>query len=88
MKSTLITIFAAIAVSCLGAGVALSQNITASIAGVAKDPSGAAVPNITVTATNDGTSARFQATTDGDGQYTIRAVPIGVYQLIAEAPGF
>lgn len=88
MKSNLSSVLAAVVLSCLGAGVALSQNVTGSISGVARDPSGAAVPSITVVATNEGTSARFQATTDADGQYTIRAVPIGVYHLTAEARGF
>ncbi len=82
------SVLAAVVLSCLGAGVALAQNVTGSISGVARDPSGAAVPSITVTAVNEGTSARFQTTTDSDGQYTIRAVPIGVYRLTAEAQGF
>jgi hypothetical protein len=67
---------------------AFSQNVTGSISGVVHDPSGGVVPAITVVAVNEGTGARFQTTTDADGQYTIRAVPIGVYTLSAEAPGF
>lgn len=64
------------------------QNVTATIAGVVTDPSGAVVPSITVVATNEGTGARFQSLTDSDGQYAIRAVPIGTYSLSAEAQGF
>jgi hypothetical protein len=88
MKTKLCRVLAAAACSCLYAGPALAQNVTGSIAGVAKDPSGAVVPSITVTATNEGTGAHFQTTTDQDGQYTIRAVPIGIYSLAAEAQGF
>lgn len=65
-----------------------SQNVTASIAGAVTDPSGAVIPSVEVVATNEGTSARFQAVTDSNGQYTIRALPIGTYTLTAEAQGF
>ncbi|MBI4909038.1 MAG: carboxypeptidase regulatory-like domain-containing protein [Acidobacteria bacterium] len=88
MKHIVSRVLATIILVCTSALVALSQNVTASIAGVAKDPSGAAVPSITVIAINEGTSARFQTTTDSDGQYTIRAVPVGVYRLTAEMQGF
>lgn len=88
MKSKLRSILEGVALVCVSVSVALSQNVTGSISGVARDPSGAAVPAITVVAINEGTSARFQTVTDSDGQYTIRAVPIGVYQLTAEAQGF
>jgi len=88
MRATAGRFIAAFALSILGAGPLSSQNITGSIAGVVRDPSGSVVPSITVVATNEGTGARFQTSTDTDGQYTIRAVPIGVYSLTAEAQGF
>lgn len=72
----------------LVSGMAWGQNVTASVAGVVSDPSGAVVPSITVVATNEGTGARFQAMSDQDGQYAIRAIPIGTYTLTAEAQGF
>jgi hypothetical protein len=72
----------------LNVAAAFAQNVTGSIAGVVRDPSSSVVASITVLAVNEGTGARFQAATDSDGQYTIRAVPIGVYSLSAEAPGF
>lgn len=77
-----------IAASCLTGSLATAQNVTGSIAGVVRDPSGSVVPSITVLALNEGTGARFQTTTDADGQYTIRAVPIGIYTVSAEASGF
>lgn len=67
---------------------ARAQDINAGIAGVITDQSGAIVPNAAVTATNTGTNARFTATSAADGQYTFRALPVGVYDLLAEAPGF
>ena len=77
MKATMSRFVAALAFAVLGAGIAQSQNVTGSIAGVVSDPSGGIVPSITVQAINEGTGARFQTTADSDGQYTIRAVPIG-----------
>ena len=77
MKLTVSRLVAVFAPSFFGAGLAFSQNVTGSISGVAKDPSGSVVPSITVLAINEGTGARFQTTTDSDGHYTIRAVPIG-----------
>jgi hypothetical protein len=87
MKRITIHLIAAFVVFLCARGLAF-QNVTGSISGVVRDPSGGVVPSITVTATNEGTGARFQTTSDADGQYTIRAVPIGTYTLSAEAQGF
>jgi outer membrane receptor protein involved in Fe transport len=65
-----------------------AQNVTGTISGVVRDPTGAVVPNATVRATNTGTRASFQATTNAEGQYAIRTVPIGEYRVEVEAPGF
>ena len=88
MKSKPCLAASALILCCLVPEAALGQNVTASITGVVTDPSGAVVPSITVVATNEGTGARFQAATDQDGQYAIRAIPIGTYSLAAEAQGF
>ncbi|MCC7155240.1 MAG: carboxypeptidase regulatory-like domain-containing protein, partial [Bryobacterales bacterium] len=77
-----------IALIVAGSANLVSQNVTASISGVVTDATGAVVPNIPVVATNEGTGAHFQAATDGNGQYSIRAIPIGSYTLTAEARGF
>ena len=52
------------------------------------DESGAVVPNAVVTAVNTATSARFTANSNQEGQYAVRTIPVGVYDLTAEAPGF
>jgi len=73
----------------LAAAAALqAQNVTASITGLVKDPSGSVVPNAKITAVNTGTSATFAATSGPAGDYTVRAIPIGLYDLSAEVPGF
>jgi len=76
-----------VALGVLG-GILQGQNVTGSITGMVKDPSGSVVPNAKITAVNVGTSAAFTTASGPDGAYTVRAVPVGVYDLSAEAPGF
>ncbi|MGH9628724.1 MAG: carboxypeptidase regulatory-like domain-containing protein, partial [Bryobacteraceae bacterium] len=83
--STFALIIAAVQIT---AGVARAQDVNGIISGVVSDESGAVVPNATVTGVNTGTMARFSTTTDESGQYALRAIPVGVYDLTAEAPGF
>src|SRR5437899_1800935 len=64
------------------------QNVTGSIAGVILDPSGSAVPGATVTAINVGTNATYTGTTDNEGAYSIRSLPVGTYNLTASVTGF
>ena len=48
----------------------------------------AVVPNATIKAVNTGTNAEFQGVTNAEGQYTIRTMPVGLYTVTIEAPGF
>lgn len=89
MKSNLVGFAAGLCVLVgLSAGALTAQNVTGSISGVCTDPSGGVIPGMTIAAINEGTGARFETSTDADGQYMIRAVPIGFYRLVAEAQGF
>jgi hypothetical protein len=66
-----------------------AQNTTAgSIAGTVTDPSGAAVPNVAVTVTNQGTHVTSKASGTAKGYYTIENLPDGDYTLSVSAPGF
>src|SRR5215470_16012757 len=56
--------------------------------GTILDQSGAAVPNATVTATNQGTGQSLKATTSGTGFYVIPQLPVGQYTVKVEASGF
>ena len=60
----------------------------ATIVGSVTDPTGAAVPNatITVTKTDTGQSRRFSS--NNDGQYVAPALPIGSYTVQVESGGF
>jgi outer membrane receptor protein involved in Fe transport len=73
---------------CALAANAYAQNVTGTIAGVVRDATGAVVPGAAIRAVNLGTSASFQATSNAEGQYAIRTIPIGEYKLEVEAAGF
>lgn len=59
-----------------------------SIQGVVLDPSGAAVPDATVTAMAEGTGAVRTVHTAADGRYRMPALTIGTYTIRCEKTGF
>lgn len=67
---------------------AQSQTITGSIVGTVTDPSGAVVVGAKVTATNVSTGIATTSSTNQDGLYNIRFLPIGSYKVTASAAGF
>jgi hypothetical protein len=66
----------------------LAQERFGEFHGVASDPSGAVLPNVTVTATNNTTGRVYTTKTGGDGAYIIRDVDPGRYTVRFEAQGF
>ena len=52
------------------------------------DPSGAAIPQATVTATNLATNTRTVTKSASDGNYVLPQLPAGAYVLTVEAAGF
>jgi hypothetical protein len=58
------------------------------ISGTITDPSGAAIANASVTATNDATKITIARTTTKDGYYYISPVAPGTYTINVTAPGF
>ncbi len=69
-------------------GVLVAQSDRASITGTVRDPSGAVVPAVQVTAVNVGTSLRNTATTNDLGFYTLTNLAIGQYTLTFSRDGF
>ncbi|MEP7269876.1 MAG: carboxypeptidase regulatory-like domain-containing protein [Acidobacteriota bacterium] len=67
---------------------ALAQTYTATVTGTVTDPNGAAVPNVKVVATNQGTKLEYRSQTSDSGAYTIPFLPAGSYVLTIEATGF
>ena len=67
---------------------AVAQQITGSIRGTVQDPSGAIVQNVSVSAKQIETGLTRSALTDHTGAYVILELPVGHYELQAEAKGF
>lgn len=65
-----------------------AQVLYGSVLGLIEDPSGAVVPNVTVTITNRETGQTREATTDAAGNYVIPSVLPGRYDVKATASGF
>ncbi len=65
-----------------------AQDATGKIAGNVIDPTGAVIAGAKVTVTNVATQISKQTATDKDGYYQVSELPIGIYAVAAEAPGF
>ena len=80
--------FLMIALCLLTAQFALGDNVYGGIRGVITDPAGAAVPNITITATNTETGIATTTLSQSDGNFQFVQLPIGAYRVTAQAPNF
>src|SRR5688572_14996242 len=67
---------------------AAAQTGLATITGIVSDASRAALPGLTVTATNQATNIPYTGVTNEAGNYIITSVPIGTYVITAELQGF
>jgi len=66
-----------------------SQNVTGTISGTVLDPQGNAAPGVNVTITNADQPGFVRATkTDDHGEFVIALLPVGRYNVSAEATGF
>ena len=66
----------------------LGQEFRATLNGRITDPTGAAVPNATVTLRNNDTNETIVVTSNGEGNYTAPFIKPGVYTIVVEASGF
>jgi len=67
---------------------AFGQGTGASLTGTVQDASGGAVPNASVVARNADTGVETRTTANDRGSYTFPSLPVGTYEISAEAPGF
>jgi hypothetical protein len=68
--------------------ISLGQTVTGSITGEVTDPSGAVIPGAAVTAHSLDTGVDTSTTTNNVGFFRIEFLPIGNYQVSAQASGF
>ena len=68
--------------------VAFAQIQNGQFTGTVTDPSGATIANAKVTITNPSTNFTVTATTNQNGFYFAKELPIGTYRLTSEASGF
>ena len=68
--------------------VSAQVSTTGKIAGTVTDPSGAAVPNVTVSVKSGALLSPRSTRTADDGGYLFDLLPPGTYELTAAAPGF
>ena len=69
-------------------GTSGAQGTTSRLAGQVSDSTGAVLPGVTVTLTNDATGVTFTSVTTGAGTYTFEALPSGSYSVKFELQGF
>jgi len=69
-------------------GSAAQGQETGQISGTVTDPTGAAIPNATITIKNVGTNATRTVTTGGEGGYVIRGLEPATYELSINPAGF
>ena len=70
------------------ASATAQTNISGAVAGTVSDPTGAVVPNATVTVTNNATGQVQTAHSDASGHYTVPFLPPGDYKLTVTSAGF
>jgi hypothetical protein len=74
--------------SHMSAPAGWGQTLYGNVTGTVEDQTGAAVPHAAVSLKNKGTGMALAAATDDAGRFTFNNVPVGVYDLTANATGF
>ncbi len=79
---------AALLLALASAAMAAAQGTTSRLTGQVTDSTGAVLPGVTVTLTNDGTGVSFSTVTTAAGAYVFEALPSGSYTVKFELQGF
>src|SRR5205823_15063860 len=75
-------------VSLIFSCVSFAQEVTAGVYGTVFDASSSGVPRATIVLRNLEITRMMQAHTDEAGNFVLALVPIGRYDVVAEASGF
>jgi hypothetical protein len=81
-------LLATLAVVALICSPLFAQQTLGGLTGEVADPSGGAIPNVTVTAVDEQTSLTRTVKTNGSGVYSFVNMPIGTYTVTYTADGF
>src|ERR1700693_4487830 len=88
-RTLLRTVLVIAIVFVIGIPALLAQSAgTGALTGTLTDPSGASIPNATVTLTNTQTNQSRTTTTGADGSYRFPLIPPGEYRVRFSATGF
>lgn len=71
-----------------GAGIINAQTTFGRISGTITDPTGAAIPNASVTVVDPATNSSRTVSTNDEGFYTVTNLPVGTYDVTAEVTNF
>lgn len=89
LKARLLVVFPALCLLLPLAAIHLpAQNRSGRFAGAVYDPSGAPVPDATITVTNSDSSKIEITRSDAEGSFNFAALPAGQYELKVMKPGF
>lgn len=80
-----IVLFTIVSLSLVSAS---AQSVSGTLIGTVLDPSGAAVPNANVVATNVATNVKSETKSGSTGEYRFSNLPVGSYDITASASGF
>src|SRR5687768_4706068 len=88
MRICLVAFGVVVAVLGLVLPPAAAQEVTAGIYGAVSDISGAVIPGAAISVRNVDTSRVYDTLADESGKFTVTLLPIGNYEVTAEAQGF
>src|SRR5262249_32416647 len=70
------------------AATGFGQTSTATLNGIVQDPTGAVLPNVTISVTNTEWNSSYSTRTNETGNYVLPALSPGNYSIAATLPGF
>src|SRR5688572_23504293 len=89
MRIRMSAILMALLLAFVDASAASAQGVqTGTIRGTVRDQQGLAVPGVTITATSPALQGPRSTVSDGEGNYTLAALPAGQYEVTFELTGF